>query len=310
MWNRDPWHWLSDGGQDSNWHLLWGDHHIVSWILEEAEFSVVPVYGSFVKGLPVLSNNVGPGFQLRVELYSSSGVEDFTLGALVPRRLSFLGGSLGCSSGRKIRAAFDTAAACGSASVGGETRPGRVSLPLSLDQSALWAWQLLYGAIPRLTTEGQQIYEVPLVSGSFSHSAELKAPMWSEVVLPHSGFKIAMSVCCFLSEGVPSTACWLTQLWASNTSRTVSRHTTWLFQKQVTLLSPHFYFFLISSLLYAFLYLYISFLLASCKLLQIRWSRDDIENRDAEGTCHYLFISRHSTRCFFYVSLCQLQFLC
>lgn len=85
----------------------------------------------------VSSNEVGPGFQLRVELYSSCVVEDFSPGALGPRRVSRLGGSLGCSSGKKIRAAFESAAVCGSISSGGDMGPGSVSPPLSPDLSTL-----------------------------------------------------------------------------------------------------------------------------------------------------------------------------
>ncbi|XP_035847246.1 rhotekin-like isoform X3 [Sander lucioperca] len=83
----------------------------------------------------IFSSEVGPGFQLRVELYSSCMVEDFFPGALGPRRASRLGGSLGCSSGKKIRAAFESAAVCGSS--GGNVEPGRVSPPLSPDLSTL-----------------------------------------------------------------------------------------------------------------------------------------------------------------------------
>lgn len=79
----------------------------------------------------VSSNEVDPGFQLRVELYSSCVVEDFSLSALGPRRVSRLGGSLGCSSGKKIRAVFESAAVCGSISSGGDVPP------LSPDLSAL-----------------------------------------------------------------------------------------------------------------------------------------------------------------------------
>ncbi|KAF7643255.1 hypothetical protein LDENG_00242710, partial [Lucifuga dentata] len=65
----------------------------------------------------VIFNEVGPGFQLRVELYSTFVVEDFPQGS---RRLSRLGESLGGSSGKMIRAAFETAAGCGAiSSVGG-----------------------------------------------------------------------------------------------------------------------------------------------------------------------------------------------
>ncbi|XP_038160921.1 rhotekin-like isoform X3 [Cyprinodon tularosa] len=67
----------------------------------------------------LIFNEVGPSFQLRAELYSSCVVEDFPRAAPAPRRMSFLGGSLGCSSGKKIRAAFESAAACGNVSSGG-----------------------------------------------------------------------------------------------------------------------------------------------------------------------------------------------
>ncbi|KAG7250042.1 hypothetical protein CRUP_032436, partial [Coryphaenoides rupestris] len=60
----------------------------------------------------VLFAEVDPGFQLRVELYSSPLAEDPSPGV---RKLSLLAGSLGGGpSGRRIRAAFDAATACGS----------------------------------------------------------------------------------------------------------------------------------------------------------------------------------------------------
>ncbi|XP_071321467.1 rhotekin-like [Trachinotus anak] len=83
----------------------------------------------------IIFSEVGPGFQLRVELYSSCVVEDFSPGALGPRRVSRLGGSLGCSSGKKIRAAFESAAVCGSVSSGGAVGP--VCPPLCPDLSTL-----------------------------------------------------------------------------------------------------------------------------------------------------------------------------
>ncbi|XP_034752737.1 rhotekin-like isoform X5 [Etheostoma cragini] len=83
----------------------------------------------------IFSSEVGPGFQLRVELYSSCTVEDFSPGSLGPRKASRLGGSVGCSSGKKIRAAFESAAVCGSS--GGNVEPGSVSPPLSPDRSTL-----------------------------------------------------------------------------------------------------------------------------------------------------------------------------
>lgn len=80
---------------------------------------------------------MGPGFQLRVEVYSSCAIEDFSPGALGLRRVSRLGGSLGCSSGKKIRAAFESAGVCGSVSSGKDVGPRRVSPPLSPDLSTL-----------------------------------------------------------------------------------------------------------------------------------------------------------------------------
>nr|XP_046230921.1 rhotekin-like [Scatophagus argus] len=79
----------------------------------------------------VIFNEVGPEFQLRVELYSTSTEEDSSPGALGARRMSRLGGSLGRSSGKKIRAAFESAAVCGSISSGEDAGPESVSLPSS-----------------------------------------------------------------------------------------------------------------------------------------------------------------------------------
>ncbi|XP_054908291.1 rhotekin-like isoform X2 [Poeciliopsis prolifica] len=83
----------------------------------------------------VVFDKVGPGFSLRVEFYSCCAAEDFppAAPAPAPRRMSFLGGSLGRSSGKKIRAAFESASACGSVCPGGGTaRPGHVSPPSAL----------------------------------------------------------------------------------------------------------------------------------------------------------------------------------
>ncbi|KAK2818714.1 hypothetical protein Q5P01_024275 [Channa striata] len=82
----------------------------------------------------IVFSEVGPGFQLRVELYSSCVIDEFSLGTIGPRKMGRLGGSLGCSSGKKIRAAFESAAVCGSTSSGG---PGSLSPPLCRDLSAL-----------------------------------------------------------------------------------------------------------------------------------------------------------------------------
>ncbi|KAM6984920.1 rhotekin-like [Aplochiton taeniatus] len=67
----------------------------------------------------IMFNDVGPGFELRVELFSSCVSEDFPLGALGTRRLSRLGGSLGRTSGKKLRAALESATGYGSNTSGG-----------------------------------------------------------------------------------------------------------------------------------------------------------------------------------------------
>ncbi|CAB1332635.1 unnamed protein product [Coregonus sp. 'balchen'] len=62
----------------------------------------------------LIFKEASPCFELRVELYSTCVVEDFSPGpgALGPRRLNRLSSSLGCTSGRRIRAALESAA-CG-----------------------------------------------------------------------------------------------------------------------------------------------------------------------------------------------------
>lgn len=127
VWHRDPGHGSGDGRQDFNRHLFWRQHNIVRHLFH-AQF----VHSDACLLRPVCpcmcSNNVGPGFQLRIELYSSCVVEDFSLGAFGSMRGSRLGSSLGCSSGKKSRAAT----VIGSISSGENTVP-----PLSL---TLWEW--------------------------------------------------------------------------------------------------------------------------------------------------------------------------
>uniref|UniRef100_A0A8C8LUW7 REM-1 domain-containing protein n=1 Tax=Oncorhynchus tshawytscha TaxID=74940 RepID=A0A8C8LUW7_ONCTS len=62
----------------------------------------------------IIFKEASPCFELRVELYSTCVVEDFSPGpgALGPRRHNRLSSSLGCTSGRRIRAALESAA-CG-----------------------------------------------------------------------------------------------------------------------------------------------------------------------------------------------------
>ncbi|XP_067429818.1 rhotekin-like [Thunnus thynnus] len=131
----------------------------------------------------IIFSDVGPEFQLRVELYSSCVVEDFSLGALGPRRMSLLGGSLGCSSGKKIRAAFESAAICGSISSGGEAGPGSVSPPLSADLAALG---------PKYNLLAHTILRIEHVQDGFkTHDLSLAATEDSPFWLPLYG-----NMCC------------------------------------------------------------------------------------------------------------------
>uniref|UniRef100_H2LCI3 REM-1 domain-containing protein n=1 Tax=Oryzias latipes TaxID=8090 RepID=H2LCI3_ORYLA len=81
---------------------------------------------------PIIFDEVGPEFQLRVELYSSCVVEDASPAVLAIKKGTFLGGSLGYSSGKKIRAAFESAAGCGS--VGGDGSSGKSPVLSSLQR--------------------------------------------------------------------------------------------------------------------------------------------------------------------------------
>ncbi|KAF6722960.1 Rhotekin [Oryzias melastigma] len=129
---------------------------------------------------PVIFNKVGPDFQLRVELYSSCVVEDASPAVLAIKRSSFLGGSLGYSSGKKIRAAFESAAACGS--VGGDGKPGCSPL---LEQSAVGPkYNLL--AHTTLTVEN-------VLNGFKTHDLTVLATEDSPFWLPLYG-----SLCCRL----------------------------------------------------------------------------------------------------------------
>lgn len=108
--------------------------------------------------LCVSSNEVSPGFQLRVELYSSCVVDEFSPGAIGSWRVSRLGGSLGCSSGKKIRTALESAAVCGSIS-SGDVRSGSVPPTLSPDLLTLWAWhykETFYGVAWKKTSNNKK----------------------------------------------------------------------------------------------------------------------------------------------------------
>ncbi|CAK6963602.1 rhotekin-like [Scomber scombrus] len=133
----------------------------------------------------IILNDVGPEFQLRVELYSTCVVEDFSLGALGPRRVSILGGSLGCSSGKKIRAAFESSAVCGSICNGAVSGPGSVFPPLSPDLSARG---------PKYNLLAHTILKLENVQDGFkTHDLSLAATEDSPFWLPLYG-----SMCCRL----------------------------------------------------------------------------------------------------------------
>ncbi|XP_069369659.1 rhotekin-like isoform X1 [Paralichthys olivaceus] len=133
----------------------------------------------------ILFTEVDPGFHLRVELYSSCVVEDFSPGALGPRRVTRLGGSLGCSSGKKIRAAFESAAVCGSVSSGGDVRQGYLSPLLSTHPSKL---ALKYNLLAHTTLRIEHVLE-----GFKTHDLSLAAAEDSPYWLPLYG-----NMCCRL----------------------------------------------------------------------------------------------------------------
>uniref|UniRef100_A0A3Q1EFA5 Rhotekin b n=1 Tax=Acanthochromis polyacanthus TaxID=80966 RepID=A0A3Q1EFA5_9TELE len=134
----------------------------------------------------IVFNNVAPGFQLRVELYSSCVVEDFSPTVLGSRKASLLGGSLGRSSGKKIRAAFESAAFCGSIPAGGGEKPGSMSSALSPDLSALGA---KYNLLAHTTLTIKHVQE-----GFKTHDLSLSATEDSPHWLPLYG-----SMCCRLA---------------------------------------------------------------------------------------------------------------
>ncbi|XP_056445222.1 rhotekin-like [Gadus chalcogrammus] len=131
----------------------------------------------------VLFTEVEPGFQLRVELYSSPMADDASSGA---RRLSLLGSTLGGQSGRRIRAAFDAATACGSGSgVGGGERAEDQAPALSPPPVTLG---------PRFHLLGHTTLTMDHVQDSFkTHDLSLTATEDSPFWLPLYG-----SMCCRL----------------------------------------------------------------------------------------------------------------
>ncbi|XP_013983862.1 rhotekin isoform X1 [Salmo salar] len=135
----------------------------------------------------VIFKEASPCFEIRVELYSTCVVEDFCPGpgALGPRRHNRLSSSLGCTSGRRIRAALESAA-CGTISnvEGGDGRGGSPP-PL----------------LPALCTEGPKYHllahttlTIAHVQDSFrTHDLSISATEDSAFWLPLYG-----SVCCRL----------------------------------------------------------------------------------------------------------------
>lgn len=70
---------------------------------------------------PLCSNEAGPGFELRVELYSCCSEEDYSAGS-TPRKLaSKLSSSLGRSAGKKMRAGLEPGACSPTSNGGGAT---------------------------------------------------------------------------------------------------------------------------------------------------------------------------------------------
>ncbi|KAM9734952.1 rhotekin-like isoform 2-T2 [Menidia menidia] len=130
----------------------------------------------------IIFNKVDPGFQLRVELYSACAVEDFSPVFPTPRRMGFLGGSLGCSSGKKIRAAFESAGVCGPVA-GADMRHGRASLPLSQEHSAMGP---KYNLLAHMTLSIEHVQD-----GFKTHDLKLSAADDSPFWLPLFG-----NMCC------------------------------------------------------------------------------------------------------------------
>ncbi|XP_071219807.1 rhotekin-like isoform X2 [Salvelinus alpinus] len=136
----------------------------------------------------IIFKEASPCFELRVELYSTCVVEDFSPGpgALGPRRHNRLSSSLGCTSGRRIRAALESAA-CGTISnVEGGDGGGGSPPPL----------------LPALCTEGPKYHllahttlTIAHVQDSFrTHDLSISATEDSAFWLPLYG-----SVCCRLA---------------------------------------------------------------------------------------------------------------
>ncbi|KAL6096589.1 rtkn [Pungitius sinensis] len=132
-----------------------------------------------------LFDQAAPGFQLRVELYSScaAAAEEAAAAAVAagPRRVSCLGGSVGCSSGKKIRAAFESAAACG-----GNAGPGGASPPLT---PALLALGPKYHLLAHTTLRIEHVQE-----GFKTHDLSLAATEDNPFWLPLYG-----NMCCRLA---------------------------------------------------------------------------------------------------------------
>ncbi|XP_034564940.1 rhotekin-like isoform X2 [Notolabrus celidotus] len=122
----------------------------------------------------IVFKEAGPSFQLRVELYSCSAVEDFSPGALGPRRVGYLGGSLGCSSGKKIRAALESAAVCGSVLSAGFAGHGSGSPPLGPNMSRVGP---KYNLLAHTTLTIEHIKE-GFKTHDLSISATEDSPFW------------------------------------------------------------------------------------------------------------------------------------
>ncbi|XP_051968226.1 rhotekin-like isoform X2 [Xyrauchen texanus] len=69
----------------------------------------------------IVFNEAGPGFELRVELYSCCSEEDYSAGSASRKLASKLSSSLGRSGGKKMRAAMDPGACSPTSNGGGAT---------------------------------------------------------------------------------------------------------------------------------------------------------------------------------------------
>lgn len=125
MWNRDPGHRSGGGGQDTDRHLRhlcvgWCSGHCCGVKILGPECVCVCVATMLVQGFCFVFNSTAVLWWKKR-----------------PRGGSRLWGSLGRSSGNRIRVAFGSATICGSMFSGDCAKPGSGPPPLS---ATLWGW--------------------------------------------------------------------------------------------------------------------------------------------------------------------------